>query len=107
MDDSHPSSLLHKYLKDGSPGSAEVAVVGDHRNNIVQVLHLFICTPTSPCSQMEELAVLSTTPILGPLLGGWFGCRLSGSASSTHCELYRILDAVSALCQRDHNSDVI
>ena len=42
-----------------------------------------------------------------PPPGGWVGRRLPNSSSSTYCELYGVLDAVSLLCQRGISGAVI
>ncbi|KAK3884718.1 hypothetical protein Pcinc_011036 [Petrolisthes cinctipes] len=39
--------------------------------------------------------------------GGWFGRRLCNHSSSTLCELYAILDAVSVVCQRGVNAAIL
>ncbi len=47
------------------------------------------------------------SPDLEPPPGGWVGRRLGNHSSSTLCELYAILDAVSLVCQRGVNAVVI
>ncbi len=47
------------------------------------------------------------SPDLEPPPGGWVGRRLGDHSSSTLCELYAILDAVSLVCQRGVNAVVI
>ncbi len=44
---------------------------------------------------------------LEPPPGGWVGHRLHDHSSSTLCELYAILDAVSLVCQRGVNAVII
>ncbi len=47
------------------------------------------------------------SPDLEPPPGGWVGRRLRDHCSSTLCELYAILDAVSLICQRGVNAAII
>ncbi len=47
------------------------------------------------------------TPDLEPPPGGWVGRRLHDHSSSTLCELYAVLDAVSLVCQRGVNAAII
>ncbi len=47
------------------------------------------------------------SPDLGPPPGGWVGRRLYDHSSSTLCELYAILDAVSLVCQSEVNDVII
>ena len=47
------------------------------------------------------------SPEVEPPPGGWVGRRLASPASSTYCELYGVLDAVSLLCQRGLHGLVI
>ncbi|RUM30837.1 MAG: hypothetical protein DSY42_03735, partial [Aquifex sp.] len=47
------------------------------------------------------------SPDLEPPAGGWVGRRLRDHSSSTLCELYAILDAVSLTCQRGVNAVII
>ena len=47
------------------------------------------------------------SPDLDPPPGGWVGRRLHDHASSTLCELYAILDAVSLVSQRGVNAAII
>ncbi len=47
------------------------------------------------------------SPDLEPPPGGWVGRRLHDHSSSTLCELYAILDAVSLVCQRGVNAVII
>ncbi len=47
------------------------------------------------------------SPDLEPPPGGWVGRRLRDHCSSTLCELYALLDAVSLVCQRGVNAAII
>ena len=47
------------------------------------------------------------SPDLDPPPGGWVGRRLPDCSSSTYCELYGILHAVSLICQRGTKALVI
>ncbi len=47
------------------------------------------------------------SPGLAPPPGGGVGRRLRDHSSSTFCELYAILDAVSLVCQRGVNAVII
>ncbi len=48
-----------------------------------------------------------TWSLLLVVAGGWVGRRLRDHSSSTLCELYALLDAVSFVCQRGVNAAII
>ncbi len=65
------------------------------------------CLYTDGSLQSDVAAGCVVSPDLEPSPGGWVGRRLRDHSSSTLCELYAILDAVSLICQREVNSAII